>query len=307
MKRNDQLRITLRRHRAGLATLGIGVAALALFAVLAMGGPSRGLAADPADPADLSLSKSDSPDPVVEGAALTYTILVSNAGPDPATNVVVTDDLPKQIDFVSATTTSGTCQTPSGKGKGKSKGGKVECNLGTLSNGGTATVTITTTASKSGDISNTASVTSDVTDPHTANNSDTEPTKVLAAAKASTCANKKATIVGTPGDDLLIGTSGSDVILALAGNDTVFARDGKDLVCAQAGADIVNGGARPDLIRAGSGPDLVKGRGGGDELRGQRGRDLLRGNRGPDLLAGGRGFDRCRGGAGQDTLRSCEG
>jgi uncharacterized repeat protein (TIGR01451 family) len=299
------LRITIRRHRAGLATLGIGVAALALFAVLAMGGPSRGVAADPADPADLSLTKSDSPDPVAEGAALTYTILVSNAGPDTATNVVVTDDLPKQIDFVSATSTSGTCQTPSGKGKGK--GGKVQCNLGTLSNGGTATVTITTTASKSGDISNTASVTSDVIDPQTANNSDTEATKVLAAAKASTCANKKATIVGTPGDDLLIGTSGSDVILALAGNDKVFARSGKDLVCAQGGADIVNGGAGADLIRAGSGPDLVKGGGGGDELRGQRGRDLLRGNRGPDLLVGGRGFDRCRGGAGRDTLRSCEG
>ena len=303
MKGTEQLCVMLRRHSAGLAAMGIGVTALALFALLAMGGPSRGVAAGPADPADLSLTKSDSPDPVTQGAVLTYTILVSNAGPDPATNVVVTDDLPKQVDFVSATTTSGTCQTPPGKGKG----GKVDCNLGTLGNGGTATVTITTTASTAGDISNTASVTSDVADPQSANNSDTEATKVLAAAKGSTCANKKATIVGTSGDDLLIGTPGNDVILALAGNDTVFARDGKDVVCAQGGADIVNGGARPDLVRAGSGPDLVKGRGGGDELRGQGGRDRLRGNRGPDLLAGGRGFDRCRGGAGRDTLRSCEG
>ena len=253
----DQLRITLRRHRTGLA-MGIAVISLALFALLAMGGPSRGVAAGPEDPADLSLTKSDSPDPVTEGAVLTYTILVSNAGPDPATNVVVTDDLPKQVKFVSATASSGSCQSPPGKGKG----GKVECNLGTLSNGGTATVTIRTTATKAGDISNTASVTSDVTDPQTANNSDTEATKVLAAPNGPTCANKKATIVGTPGDDLLVGTPGNDVILALAGNDTVFARDGKDLVCAQGGADFVNSGARPDLVKAGSGPDLVKGRGG---------------------------------------------
>jgi uncharacterized repeat protein (TIGR01451 family) len=303
MKGNDRLENTLRGHRSGLAMTGIAVAVLALFAMLAMGGPSRGVAAGPADPADLSLTKSDSPDPVAEGATLTYTILVSNAGPDPATNVVVTDDLPKQIKFVSATASSGSCQSPPGKGKG----GKVECNLGTLSNGGTATVTIRTTATKAGDISNTASVTSDITDPQTANNSDTEATKVLAAPNGPTCANKKATIVGTPGDDLLIGTPGNDVILALAGNDTVLGRDGKDLICAQGGADVVNGGARPDLVRAGSGPDLVKGRGGGDELRGQRGRDRLRGNSGPDLLAGGSGFDRCRGGAGADTLRSCEG
>ena len=303
MMGTDQLRITLRRHRTGLAAVGIAVTSLALFALLAMGGPSRGVAAGPEDPADLSLTKSDSPDPVTVGAVLTYTILVSNAGPDPATNVVVTDDLPKQVDFVSATASSGSCQSPPGKGKG----GKVECNLGTLSNGGTATVTIRTTATKAGDISNTASVTSEVTDPQTANNSDTEATKVLAAPKGSTCANKKATIVGTSGDDLLVGTPGNDVILALAGNDTVFAGDGKDLVCAGGGADFVNSGAGPDLVKAGSGPDLVKGGGGGDELRGQRGRDRLRGNRGPDLLAGGRGFDRCRGGAGRDTLRSCEG
>jgi len=126
MMGTDQLRITLRRHRTGLAAVGIAVTSLALFALLAMGGPSRGVAAGPEDPADLSLTKSDSPDPVTVGAVLTYTILVSNAGPDPATNVVVTDDLPKQVDFVSATASSGSCQSPPGKGKG----GKVDVQPG---------------------------------------------------------------------------------------------------------------------------------------------------------------------------------
>jgi len=283
--------------------MGIAVTAFVLFALLAIGGPSRGSAADPADPADLSLTKSDSADPVTVGATLTYTISVSNAGPDPATNVVVSDDLPKQLDFVSAATTSGTCQSPPGKGKG----GKVDCNLGTLDNGGAATVTITTAASKPGDVSNTATVTSDVADPQASNNSDTELTKVLALPKGLTCANKKPTIVGTTGNDLLIGTPGNDVILAMAGDDRILAGDGKDRVCAQGGADLVKAGARPDLVKAGSGPDRVKGGGGSDELRGQRGRDRLRGGRGADLLSGGRGFDRCSGGAGRDTLRSCEG
>ena len=280
--------------------IGIGVAALVAFALLALGGAARGIAA-PGDPADLSLAKSDSADPVAEGGSLTYTILVSNGGPDPATNAVVTDNLPNQLEFVSATSTSGSCQTPKGKS------GKIECNLGTLASGGTATMTIAVTAAKSGKVSNTATVTSDVTDPQPANNSDTETTNVLAAPKGATCANRKATIVGTPGNDLLVGTAGGDVIQALGGDDRIISGGGKDLVCAQGGADIVNAGARPDLVRAGPGSDLVKGRGGGDELRGQAGRDRLRGNRGPDFLAGGRGFDRCRGGAGSDTLRSCEG
>src|SRR5574338_156888 len=37
--------------------------------------------------ADLSISKSDSPDPVAEGGTITYTIGVSNAGPDTATSL----------------------------------------------------------------------------------------------------------------------------------------------------------------------------------------------------------------------------
>ena len=52
--------------------------------------------------ADLSIAKTDSPDPVTVGAQLTYTITVSNAGPDTANGVQVVDDLDSQVDFVSA-------------------------------------------------------------------------------------------------------------------------------------------------------------------------------------------------------------
>ena len=44
--------------------------------------------------ADLSVTKSDSPDPVVAGQNLTYTINFTNNGPNPATSVTVSDTVP---------------------------------------------------------------------------------------------------------------------------------------------------------------------------------------------------------------------
>ena len=48
--------------------------------------------------ADLGLTKSDSPDPVLAGQLLTYTLGVSNAGPHTAPGVTVTDTLPTGVD-----------------------------------------------------------------------------------------------------------------------------------------------------------------------------------------------------------------
>src|SRR3984893_2189618 len=56
---------------------------------------------------DLLVNKTDSPDPVVTGAALTYTVKVSNSGPSVAANVVVTDNLPPEVAFVSCGSTGG--------------------------------------------------------------------------------------------------------------------------------------------------------------------------------------------------------
>ena len=62
--------------------------------------------------ADLSADKSDSPDPVVAGTNLTYTINVTNGGPDVATNVVVTDSLPANTTFQSISAPGWSCMTP---------------------------------------------------------------------------------------------------------------------------------------------------------------------------------------------------
>src|SRR5262249_32297623 len=53
--------------------------------------------------ADLALTKTDSPDPVLAGQNLIYTIGVSNGGPSPATVVTVTDALPSGVSLISAT------------------------------------------------------------------------------------------------------------------------------------------------------------------------------------------------------------
>jgi Ca2+-binding RTX toxin-like protein len=76
----------------------------------------------------------------------------------------------------------------------------------------------------------------------------------------ATCLGEKATIVGTPGDDVITGTKRDDVIVALEGNDTIDARDGDDLVCAGDGNDVVDGGdGFVTGIDGGAGDDRIDG------------------------------------------------
>ena len=126
--------------------------------------------------ADLSMVKTDDADPVPAGTDLTYTLTVTNDGPSDAVNVVTTDLLPAEVDFVSATPTQGTCGEA---------GGTVTCDLGDLGDGATATVTIVVSAGTDGAITNIAGVTSDTTDPDTSNDSDSEGTTVSASADLS--------------------------------------------------------------------------------------------------------------------------
>jgi uncharacterized repeat protein (TIGR01451 family) len=120
--------------------------------------------------ADLALTKSDSPDPVFAGNTLTYNISAQNNGPSSATGVTITDNLPAGVTYQSATPSQGGCNE---------SGGSVTCTLGTLANGGSATVSITVTTNSEGTISNTASVAANETDLVGANNSATEQTTVL--------------------------------------------------------------------------------------------------------------------------------
>ncbi len=250
--------------------------------------------------ADLRIAKTDSPDPVAAGATLTYAIEVDNLGPNAATGVTVTDQLPRSVDFVSATASGGQCGL---------KGRKVTCALGTVpfAAGMYATarqVTIAVIPRQVGTITNTATVKGGEKDPVKANDKATATT--LVSGPARTCRGVPATIVGTRGNDVLVGSGSSDVVVSFGGDDTIYAFSGRDLVCAGPGRDYAGGGTAADRLIGGSGTDRLVGRGGPDAVRGGAGNDVLKGNRGDDRLRGGSGFDRCRGGSGRDSLRGCE-
>ena len=255
----------------------------------------------PGDVADLEAIKADTPDPVLVGAPLTYTIQVANLGPQAATGVTVTDELPAQVTFVSAATSSGSCER---------KGRRVSCNVGGLAadvtKANAVTVTIQVRPRKVGTIENTASVDSIENDPNAANDRATTSTVVTEPAQVFTCRGVPATHPGTPGPDRLVGTAGPDVIVARGGADVIFALSGRDLICAGGGGDRVAAGSAADRVFGAAGRDRIRGRGGPDLLVGNSGADVLAGNAGGDLLRGGRNFDFCVGGPGFDRERACE-
>jgi uncharacterized repeat protein (TIGR01451 family) len=112
---------------------------------------------------DLSLTKRTNAVRVSVGAQFTYVLTASNAGPDDATGVVVTDPLPSGLTLVSVTSTQGDC------------GGTatITCDLGTLADGASAEITLTVRAESTGEMVNQASVTSGSADLDDSNNSDT--------------------------------------------------------------------------------------------------------------------------------------
>lgn len=111
--------------------------------------------------ANLSLSKTASPNPGVTLANLTYRITVTNNGPSPATSVVLTDNLPAGVTFSSATPTQGSCSGTT----------TVTCNLGALPNGAFAIVNILLQPQSVGTLTNNASVTATESDPDPSDNS----------------------------------------------------------------------------------------------------------------------------------------
>ncbi|MFQ5796053.1 MAG: CARDB domain-containing protein, partial [Candidatus Bipolaricaulia bacterium] len=117
--------------------------------------------------ADLAVTETDTPDLVMVGGDLTYTVTVTNNGPSDATGGTLTHTLPGSVTLVSVMPSSPTCTQA---------GGTVICNLGTLANGTSATVTIVVTPTAAGEISNTASVEATESDPDSANNTATENT-----------------------------------------------------------------------------------------------------------------------------------
>ena len=105
-----------------------------------------------------------------------------------------------------------------------------------------------------------------------------------------TCMGRRATCVGTSGDDVIWGTEDDEVIMSGPGNDVVQADVGDDIVCLGPGNDAAHGGR---------GDDHLLGEEGTDWLFGARGKDTLDGGDGDgDVLWGGPDMDYLDGGDG---------
>lgn len=160
--------------------------------------------------ADVTVGKIAIPASVPAGQNLTYVVTATNIanGLSQAANVSITDTLPANLTFISASPASGSCSTtPTANSTTGAGNNQVICNLGTLANGAQRTITIIVrpnTATRGTTITNNVTVTTTTTETDATNNS----------ASANTTVNN-------PALDLLINKTESVDPVAV-GNNTVY-------------------------------------------------------------------------------------
>ena len=125
--------------------------------------------------ADVTVSKTANPDPVAAGQNLTYVITASNNGPSRADSVSISDTLPLNVTFVSATPSAGSCPTTPGANVTTTGGNQtIACNLGNISNGSQQTVTVVVrpnTVTRGTTLTNSVTVATTTTETNAGNNS----------------------------------------------------------------------------------------------------------------------------------------
>jgi uncharacterized repeat protein (TIGR01451 family) len=146
--------------------------------------------------ADLSLSVIEPPTLAILGFPLTYSLAVTNSGPHPATQILLTDLLPDGTTFVSV---------DSGQGTISAEGNTWRLELGRLDPGETVTASFTVIPDVAATITNAASVSASEFDPDLAGNSVETTTVIIRQA------NLVLSLTGSP-DPVALG---SDLIYAL--------------------------------------------------------------------------------------------
>jgi uncharacterized repeat protein (TIGR01451 family) len=157
--------------------------------------------------ADLGLTQTVAPNPVVVGYSLTNTVVLTNRGPGTALSVVLTEPLPPAAGFVAASSSSTV-------GAITSTNGAVACALGDLASNATATVTIVLTNSAAGPMTNAVSLSSGSYDPISTNNSATYVATVVNPAPQITNAGAVLTYESGPVNGAI--DPGETVTLSLA-------------------------------------------------------------------------------------------
>jgi len=167
--------------------------------------------------ADLAITLTDSPAPVAANTTLTYTIDVTNNGGLDATNLVVTNRLPDgNVLFLAATGIGWSCTLA---------GQIVTCIRPLLIVGAAPSIAITiTTPSADAVLVDQASVSSEISDPSTGNNSASKMTTVFSSANLSIVANESPNPVRIGTDltyTLSVANAGPSAATAISVVDTL--------------------------------------------------------------------------------------
>ena len=141
--------------------------------------------------ADLSITNTNTPNPVIAGNNITYTVVVTNNGAAAASTVAVSEAIPATTTFVSAT------PLPSAGWSCSVVAGTLTCSNATLASGASDTITVVLTVNSltpAGTvITDTANVSSTTTDPNPNNNSATATDVVATAGQADLSVTSSAT------------------------------------------------------------------------------------------------------------------
>lgn len=133
-----------------------------------------------AAPADMAVTKSG-PATANAGTVISYTITVTNNGPNPAINATLSDTIPAGTTFASLVSPGGwSCVTPAVNGTGT-----VTCSMGSMAAGSAVFTLNVNGPSSPASVSNTATVSSSSTDNTPGNNSQTANTNVIFTADLS--------------------------------------------------------------------------------------------------------------------------
>jgi len=191
---------------------------------------SNTVVAVPAPVADLGVTKTNGTAQATAGQPSTYTMVITNNGPEAAPNVTLTDTLPVQMTFTSLTAPGGwSCTTPA-----VGATGTVSCSTPSMASGVTATfvlsVTVVPSTPGGSTISNTVTVSSGASDPVLGNNQATDTDTVVAAAVNA---------------DLAIAKSNSGSQLMAGGSTTYL------LTVSNLGPDEVTGAVVTDIAPTG--------------------------------------------------------
>ena len=122
--------------------------------------------------ADLRLTKATPTTSITSGAEFTYTLTVTNDGPDPAIGVTVDDELPLGLAVTSIAMSQGSCTFT---------GRDLTCDLGILGVGASAIIELRVFHAVEGLWANEATVSGDLSDPDPADNTSSDSSTGLPA------------------------------------------------------------------------------------------------------------------------------